>query len=217
MVTKRPTGKNLGGYRKRGWWTLALRLWDSLSPHSVCKKSLNLLAALLPLLNLSLKQWQRAVQSCAGKGRSPWAIRPKKECIKSCETCFASTLNLNDKGPSLKWVCFPKSYSPLANWSWLRINPQSSLLSIVWSLLPDNDWWALSVFLCKLNPIKAHWGKGSWSSSERSATFPPQADHVLVDLSSSMVAGGGGACRQSPPTSCHSFVLYIYFWNLLIL
>ena len=61
------------------------------------------------------------------------------------------------------------------------------MLSIVWSLLPDNDWWALPVFLYKLNPIKAHWGKGSWPFSfERSATFPPQADHVLVDLVSSM-------------------------------
>ena len=149
------------------------------------------MAALLPLPDLSLKQWQRAVQSCAGKGRFPRAIRPKKECIKSCETCFVYTLNLNDTGPSLKWVCFPKSYSPLANWPWLRISPQSSLLSIVWSWLPDNDWWTLPVFLCKLNPIKAHWGKGSWSFFfERSATFPPQADHVLVDLFSSTEDGG---------------------------
>ena len=163
----------------------------SLSPHSVCKKSPNLLAALLPLPDLSLKQCQRWVQPCAGKGRFPGEIRPKKECIKSCETCFANTLNLNDKGQSLKWVCFPKSYSPLANWPWLRISPQSSLLSIVWSLLPHNDWWALPVFLGKLNPIKAHWGKGSWPFSfERSATSPLQADHVMVDLFSTVVARG---------------------------
>ena len=51
---------------------------------------------------------RRWVQPCAGKGRFPTSIRPKKECIKSCETCFANTLNLNDKGPSMKWVCFPK-------------------------------------------------------------------------------------------------------------
>ena len=110
-------------------------------------------------------------------------------------------LNLNDKGPSLNRVCFPKSYSPLANWPWLRISPQSSfMLSIVWSLLPDNDWWALLVFLCKLNPIKAHWGKSSWPFSfERSATFPCQADHVLVDLFSSLVAGG--ALWAEPPQS----------------
>ena len=133
----------------------------------------------------------------------PQAIRPKKEYIKPCETGFAkNTLNLNDKGPSLKWVCFPKSYSPLANWSWLRISLQSCLLSIVWSSLPDNDWWALPVFLCKLNPIKAHWGTGSWPFSfERSATFPPQADPVLVDLFSSVAARGGwggGAVGRTP-------------------
>ena len=197
---KRPTGKDSGSYRKRGWWTLTPRLWHSLSPHSVCKKSPNLLAALLPLPDLSLKQWQRVVQSCSGKGGFSGEIRPKKECIKPCETCFANTLNLNDKGPSLKWICFPKSYSPLANW--LRISPQSSLLSIVWSLLPDNDWWALPVFLCKLNPIKAHRGKGSWSFSfERLATFPPQADHVLEDLFSSVVARGPAGRTTPPPTS----------------
>ena len=197
-----PTGKDLGGYRKRGWWTLAPGLWHSLSPHSVCKKSPNLLAALLPLLDLSLKQCQREVQSCAGKNGFPGAIRPKKEYIKSCETCFANTLNLNDKGQSMKWVCFLKSYSPLANWPWLRISPQSSLLSIVWSLLPDNDWWALPVFLCELNPIKAHWGKCSWSFSfERSATSPPQADGVLVDLFSSVAAGEEGRPCRLPPHS----------------
>ena len=45
--------------------------------------------------------------------------------------------------------------------------------------------------------------KGPWPFSfERSATFPPQADPVLVDLLSSVVArgGGGGPCGRSPPT-----------------
>ena len=65
------------------------------------------------------------------------------------------------------------------------------MLFIVWSLLPDNDWWPLPVFLCKLNPIKAHWGTGSRPfSSVILATFPPQEDHVLVDLFSSATAGG---------------------------
>ena len=101
-----------------------LELWHCLSPHSVCKKSPNLLAALLPLTDLSLKQCWRWVRTCAGKGGFPRVIRPKKECIKSCETCSANTLNLNDKDPSLKSVPFPKSYSPLANWPWLRISPE---------------------------------------------------------------------------------------------
>ena len=143
---KRPTRKDLGGYRKRGWWTLAPQLWHSLGPHSVYKKSPNLLAALLPLPDLSLKQWQRAVQPCAGKGGIPGAIRPKKECMKSCETCFANTLNLNDKSPSLKWVCFPKSYSPLANWLWLRISPRSSLFVISYLILTAWQW--LMSFTC---------------------------------------------------------------------
>ena len=154
---KRPSGKDLGIYRKRGWWTLTPRLWHSLSPRSDCKKSPNLLAALLPLPDWSLKQWQRAVQSCAGKCRFPRAIRPKKEYIKPCETCFANTLNLNDKGPSLKWVCLPKSYSPLANWPWLKISPQSSLFVIYYLIHTARQWlMSLPVFLCKLNPMKAH-------------------------------------------------------------
>ena len=77
-------------------------LYHGLNPHSVCKKSPNLLVASLSLLDLSLKQCWRWVWPCAGKGRFPRAIRPKKEYIKSCETCFANTLNLNDKGPSMK-------------------------------------------------------------------------------------------------------------------
>ena len=108
MVMREPSGKDLGSNVKRGWWTLVLRLWHGLSPHSVCKKSPNLLAALLPLLDLSLKQCRRWVQPCAGKGGFPRVIRPKKECVKSWETCFANTFNLNDKGSSMKWVCFPK-------------------------------------------------------------------------------------------------------------
>ena len=212
----RLTGKDLGGYRKRGWWTLAPRLWHSLSPHSVCKKYLNLLASLLPLLDLSLKQCQRWVHPCAGKGRFPGVIRPKKECIKSCETCFANTLNLNDKGPSLKSVSFPKSYSPLANWPWLRISPQSSLFVIYcWSLLPYNNWWALPVFLCKMNPIKAHWGNGSWSFSfERSVSFPLQADHVLVDLFSSVQTGG--SVGKAPPQLYFCVILQTFYLVLNI-
>ena len=158
------------------------------------------MAALLPLPDLSLKQCQRVVQSCAGKGGFSRAIRPKKEYIKSCETCFANTLNLNDKGPSLKWVCFPKSYSPLANWLWLRIIPQSSLF-VIYCLIPiANDWWALPVFLCKLNPIKAHWGKGSWPFSferSRHLSSPSRSGFGRLIL----IRGcwrGRGACGQSP-------------------
>ena len=105
---RRTSGKDLGGYRERGWWTITSWLWHSLSPHSVCKKSPNLLAALLSLLDLSLKQRWRWVWPYAGKGRFPREIGPKEEYTKSCETCFTNTLKLNDKGPSMKSVCFPK-------------------------------------------------------------------------------------------------------------
>ena len=142
------------------------------------------------------------------KRKVPWGIRPKKECIKSCETCFANTLNLNDKGPSLKWVCFPKFYSPLAKWPWLRINPHSSLNIIYCLIITPLQWlMTLPVFLCKLNPIKGHWRTGHWPFSfKRSATFPPQADHVLVDLFSSMAARRG-SCGWSP---AHSDILYFF-------
>ena len=109
-----PQGRTWEGNRKRGRWTLTLLLWHSLSPHSVCKKFPNLLGALLPLPDLSLKQCQKWLWACSGKGRFPREIRPKKECIKSYETYFANTLNLNDKVPSMKWVCFPKVSWPFS-------------------------------------------------------------------------------------------------------
>ena len=114
--------------------------FDILSPHSVCKKSTNLLAALLPLPDLSLKQCWRWVWPCAGKGGFPGVIRPKKECIKSYETYFANTLNLNDKGPSMKWVCSLKFYGPLTIWPWLRINPLGSLNVIYYLIISAWQW-----------------------------------------------------------------------------
>ena len=112
------------------------------------------------------------------KGQIPKAIRPKKECIKSCETCFVYTLSLN-KGPSPKWVCFPKSYSPLANWPWLRISPQSSLFVIYCLILTAWQW--LMSFTCipvQIEPSKSplrkrllavlFWEMGHLSSPSRS-------------------------------------------------
>ena len=135
---KGPSGKD-SGYRKRRWWTLTSRLWQSLSPHSVCEKSPNLLAALLPPPDLS---WNNAGGQCSPEQEPvvPWGIRPKKECIKSCEICFANTLNLNDKGPCMKWVCSPKFYGPLANWPWLRISPQTSLNVIYCLIITAWQW-----------------------------------------------------------------------------
>ena len=106
----------------------------------------------------------------------------------------------------------PKFYSPLANWPWLRVSPQNSL-NIIYCLIFTAWQWLMSftVFLCKLNPIKAHWGTCSWPYSfERSATFPSQEDHVLVDLFLSVADGGGGSlCGQSTPTRRQ----FIYFFK----
>ena len=126
-------------------------------------------------------------------------------------------------------------------WPWLRMSPHSSLNVIYYLILiPDNDW-ALPicpVFLCKLNPIKAHWGTGSRPFSfETLATFPPQADHVLIELFSSMM--GRGALLDKAPSHltslwshplnpqattdllCHKFVvvfsIILYKWKQFVL
>ena len=176
---KEPSGKDLGDYRKRVWWTLASWLWHSLSPHSVCKKSPNLLAALLPLPDWSLKQCWKWVLPCAGKGELPRSIRPKKECIKSYETYFANTFNLNDKGPCMKWVCFPKVLWPF-NYLTLTQNKPSEFFECYLLLIISAWQWLMSfVFLCKLNPIKDCPGKGlaaplfHWESIHV-IPFPPQ-------------------------------------------
>ena len=104
----------------------------------------------------------------------------------------------------MKWISFPKFYGPLTIWPWLRISPHSSLNVIYFLILTAWQWlMSFPVSLCKLNPIKARWGIGSRPfSSERLATFPPQADHVLVDLFSSAIDGGGrvGSTGQCYPT-----------------
>ena len=109
----------------------------------------------------------------------------------------------------MKWVCSPKFYGPLTIWPWLRISPHSSL-NVIYYLIISVWQWLMSFMympciLMQINPIKAHWGAGFWPFYfERLATFPPQADHVLVNLFSSMVGRDfGGPWRQSPPHSCH--------------
>ena len=62
-------------------------------------------------------------------------------------------------------------------------------------------------FICipvQMNLIKTHGGKGSGPFSfERSATSPPQADQVLVDLF--FIHGGPGAVLKPPD----SYIPYI--------
>ena len=198
---KRPSEKDLGGYRKRGWWTLTLQLWHSLSLYSICKKSPNLLAALLPPTDLSLKQCQRWVRPCARMRGFPRAIQLNKECIKFCETCFANTLNLNDKGPSIKWICFPKFYGPLTIWPWLRISPHSSLNVIYCLIITAWQWLSFTYMPCipmQIKPNKSPlrnrpkalllWEMGYLSSPNRSCL-----GRIIL------IHGGCGAGSSAPP------------------
>ena len=64
----------------------------------------------------------------------------------------------------------------------------------------------------QINPIKAHWGKGSWPFSfERLATFPPQADHVLGELFSSWCEEAGGLRAEPPPVKIIEKILLLYY------
>ena len=56
LVTEEARREGLGGLWKKGVMNPRPSALKCLSPHSVCKKSPNLLAALLPLPDLSLKQ-----------------------------------------------------------------------------------------------------------------------------------------------------------------
>ena len=83
----------------------------------LCKKSArSLYISWLPYFPCPTAAWNNARGGCGQcwKGQVPQAIKPKKECTKSCESYFANTLSLNDKGPSRKWVCFPKVLWPLS-------------------------------------------------------------------------------------------------------
>ena len=90
---------------------------------------------------------------------------------------------------------FPKVLWPfaitLSFWPWLRISPYSSL-NVIYCLIITAWQWLMSFMPCipmQIKPNKSPLRKGFWPFSfERSATFPPQANHVLVDLFSSVVA-----------------------------
>ena len=187
-----PEGRTWGSYRKKGLWTLAPWLWHSLSPHSVCKKFPNLLAALLPLPDLSLKQCWRWVRPCTGKGWFPGVIRSKKECIKSYEIYFANALNLNDKGPSMEWVCFPKVLWPFNYMTLTQNFFECYLLFDHYCLTMIDELYIYSLYSYANKPNKsplrnrllALWEISHLSSLSRSC---------LVDLFSSVVAGEWGA------------------------
>ena len=140
------------------------------------------------------------------------AIRPKRECIKSCETCFAkNVLNLNDKGPSTKWVCFPKFYGPLAFtpciWPWLGISPHSSL-NVIYCLILTAWQWLMS-FTCisaQIKPNKSPLRNRVkalllWEISHLSS---PSRSHlgrlILICGGRGAVCAGKGSVGGAPPT-----------------
>ena len=73
-------------------------------------------------------------------------------------------------------------------------------------------------FICipmRMNLIKAHGEKGFGPFSfERSATFPPQADHVLVDLF--FIHGRLGGCVKAPRQSSPWFVIFSFLHSFII-
>ena len=137
-----PQGRTLGAIGKGGDGPSPLGF--DIAWNNVCKKSPNLLATLFPLPALCLKQCRRWVQPWAGTGGFPGAIRPKKECIKSCETCFAKNV-LNFVIRVQEWHEFvtPKFYGPLAIWPWLKISPQTSL-NVIYCLIITAWQWLMS-------------------------------------------------------------------------
>ena len=56
----------------------------------------------------------------------------------------------------MKWVCFPKFYSPLANWPWLRISRQSSLNVIDYLIISAWQWlMSFTCILVQIEPSKS--------------------------------------------------------------
>ena len=106
------------------------------------------------------------------------AIRPKKECVKSNETYFANTLNLNDKGPSIKWVCSPKFYGPLTIWPC----PQSSL-NVIYYLIISAWQWLRSFTYTPCIPMQVTPNKSlSRQGSGPAPSFTERADESSIFL-----------------------------------
>ena len=139
-IMKEPSGKDLGDYRKRGNGPSTLGFVIACV---LILSTRSLLISWWPACSTWLKPetMPKVGVSLRWKGQFPRVIRPKKECIKSCETCFAkNALKLNDKGPSTKWICFPKFYGLLAIWPWLGTSPHSSLDVIYCLILTAWQW-----------------------------------------------------------------------------
>ena len=132
--------------------------------------------------------------------------------------CF----QFSDKGPSMKWVCSPKFYSPLANWPWLRISLQSSLYVIYYLILTAWQW--LMSFTCipvQIEPNKRPlrkrllalllWEIGHLSSPGRLCLYR------LILIPGRQGGPAGGVLRGETPTILCSNAMGSCLWQLLCL
>ena len=100
----------------------------------------------------------------------------------------------SDKGPSMKWVCFPKFYSPLANSPWLRITPQSSLYVIYCLILTAWQW--LMIFTCipvQLESNKSPLRKRLWALLLWEISYLSSPSRSCLGRLILIHGGGGGA------------------------
>ena len=117
----------------------------------------------------------------------------------------------------MKWVCFSKFYSPLANWPWLRISPQSSLCVIYCLILTAWQW--LMSFTCipvQIEPNKSPlrkrllvlllWEIGNLSSTSRSCL----GRFIFI-------CGGRGTLRAKLPHTFSFVSRYLLISSLILL
>ena len=113
----------------------------------------------------------------------------------------------------MKWVCFPKFYSPLANWPWLRISPQSSLYVIYCLILIAWQW--LMSFTCipvQNEPNKSPLGKRLlalllWEIGHLSSPSRSCLGRFIF------ICGGWGGLQEVPP---HTLLQLFFSGNILI-
>ena len=137
------------------------------------------------------------------KGQFPRAIRPKKECIKSCETCFAkNVLSFLVRVQTWNEFVSPKFYGPLTIWPWLRISPRSSLYVIYCLVLTAWQWLMSFTYIpVQIEPNKSLSRQGSgplllreWTRCSEELS-PWRSGHAHLNLSHLNHNAVDTACR----------------------
>ena len=185
--------------------TLNPRLYHSLSPHSICKKSPNLLAALLLLPDPSLEQCRGGcspVSELAVPSRFLRRSGLRKNALNPVKPALAkNVLNLNVRVRARN-----KSVSQgfIANWPhhvYQTLTQRTHVIPEMLSVNHTSFLWYASLF--KLNPIKAHWERGLTPfSSERLVSLSSPSRSCLGRLI--LIRGGwGSSVGRSSPTRWH--------------